>query len=192
MIVQLGEESECGESCFCPWHPRECLAQLAQPCNPDPSGGHCFSGGANSSGSGLASLSPCCYFLFKTSQHRGERYAGQQKAATENRSIGAICKGELKQDYDPHTSPVTKSSFPRALASAFQRGKSLSTIRHQCRVREVWRREPREGHRTQLPKLPEHRMEIVGPGSGISARMGVHVLRQLLAPEGWCKATHLV
>lgn len=133
VIVQLGEESECVESCFCPWHPRERLAQPAQPCNPDPSGGHrCFSGGANSSGSGLASLSPCCYFLFKTSQHRGERYAGQQKAATENRSIRAICKGELKHDYDPHTSPVTKSSFPRALASAFQRGKSLSTIRHQC------------------------------------------------------------
>lgn len=36
VIVQLAEESECVEPCFCHWPPREGLARLAQPSNTDP------------------------------------------------------------------------------------------------------------------------------------------------------------
>lgn len=36
LIVQLAEESECVEPCFCHWPPREGLSHLAQPSNTDP------------------------------------------------------------------------------------------------------------------------------------------------------------
>lgn len=58
---------------------------LQVPTGPWPSLFNGVGEGTNNLGRGLASLSPCCYFIFKTSQHRGAVFVGQVKEKAETR-----------------------------------------------------------------------------------------------------------
>lgn len=99
-----------------PWHPREGLARPAQPSNPDPPRGPSLLLRGCEQLRKWSSLSkPLLLFSFQDIPAQGGEVCGKTESTELKhqglRRLRATCKGELKHDYDPHTSPSPNPLF---------------------------------------------------------------------------------